>query len=148
MRVRLFRLFFIALFASIAALPASARDTEVMLSAKAAAESEKGRAVLFDIPFFMKGQDHPKVTEELIEVSTSQSTRGAFRSDEASCNIAFLSAMKVLQTRAQSEKGNAIVDIVSITQDKQTESPSEFRCVAGTAVVHVALKAKIVKMNR
>lgn len=128
-------------------VPASARDTDVMLNAKAAAESETGKAALFSIPFYMKDQKHPRVAKKLIEVSTNQSTRGAFRSDEKSCEVAFLSSMKVLQQKTQEAGGDAIIDIVSITRGKQTESPTDFRCVAGTMVVHVGLKAQIVKLE-
>lgn len=127
--------------------PASARDTEVMRNAKAAAESEMGKAVLFSIPFYMKGEEHPGVAKKLIEVSTTQSTRGAFRSDKNSCEVAFLSCMKELQRKAQEAGGDAIIDIVSITRGTQTESPTDFRCVAGAIVVHVGLKAQIVKLE-
>jgi len=127
---------------------ASARDSEVFLPAKAAAESEQGIAVLLDIPFFMKGQKHPKVAKELIQVTTNQTTRGAFRSDEASCQTAFLSSLKVLQERAQQEGGDAVIDVVSITRSKQTESTTDFRCVAGSMIVHVGLKGRIVKLAK
>ena len=43
---------------------------------------------------------------------------------------------------------NAVVDIVSVTWGKQTESATEFRCIAGTFVVHVGLKGKLVKLAK
>ncbi len=140
-------LFVAMIFSLLVAVPASARNTEVILPARAAAESEMGKAALFGIPFYMKGQKHPKVVKELLEIQTQQSTRGAFRSDDASCNVAFLSAMKVLQRRAQQQGGNAIINVVSTTRNKQTESPTNFRCVAGAFVVHVGLKAQIVTLQ-
>ena len=79
-----------------------------------------------------------------MEVTTEQTTRGAFRSDLASCQVAFLSAVIVLQKRAQLESAGAVVDIVSLTRGKQTESATEFRCIAGSTVVHVALRGKLV----
>jgi hypothetical protein len=130
------------------ATPASARDTEVSLSARAAAESELGRSALYNIPFYMKGQPHPKVASKLLEIRSGQSTRGMFRSDEDSCNVAFLSAIKVLQERAQESGADAIVNVVSITRNKLTESATDFRCVAGTAVVHVGLRGDIVKLEK
>ena len=65
----------------------------------------------------------------------------------ASCQVALLSALRELQEIAQNDGGNAITEIVSITQGKQTESATEYRCVAGGMVVHVGLKAKIVKIG-
>ena len=140
-----FSLLVIFLLAPVAAF---ARDTEVFLPAQAAAESEKGIAYLLDIPFYLKGQKHPKVAKKLIQVTTNQSTRGMFRSDEASCTTAFLTSVKALQEKAQREGGDAVVDIVSITRDKLTESPTDFRCIAGTAIVHVGLKGHIVKFAK
>jgi hypothetical protein len=134
-------------FISLAAMSAEARDTEVTLSAKAAAESDSGQSALFDVPFFMKGQKHPPVEKNIKQVSTHQSTRGAFRGDDSSCRVAFLSSMKVLQSRAQDAGGDAVIDIVSITREKKTESATDFRCVAGTFVVHVGLRGTIVKLK-
>lgn len=130
-----------------AAGTASARDTEVLLPVAEAVSSELAKARLFDVPYFLKGQETPPVKERLRQVDTTQSTRGAFRSDEESCNVAFLSALRVLQERVQKEGGGAIVDIVSITRGKMTESPTEFRCVAGTMVVHVGLRGTIVELE-
>ena len=136
-----------AFFLLIAPVPAQARNTDQVLPVKDAMESDQGKAVLFDVPLFFKGAKHPAVKEKLIQVSTHQSTRGAFRSDEASCRVAFLSALKVLQQRAQQEGGDAVIEIVSITRDKQTESATEYRCVAGAMVVHVGLKGRVVKLR-
>ena len=131
----------------LAPLSAEARDTERFYSAEEAAQSEIGRARLYGTPFYLKGQQHPKVAKTLVEVTTDQSSRGVFRSDKASCEIAFLSAIRVLQREAQEKSGDAIVDIVSITRGRQTESPTDFRCIAGATVVHVGLKGTIVKLG-
>ncbi len=129
-----------------APLAASARNTDVILPVQAAVESDiKGH--LTDVKFFMKGQKRPSVAKNLVTVSTSRSTRGAFRTDEASCNVAFLSAVRALQDRAAQEGGNGIIDIISVTRGTTTESATEFRCVAGSAVVHVGLKGTIVKLK-
>lgn len=130
----------------LAPLGASARETEHNLSVADATTSELGKARMFSVPIYMKGQKHPKVLKVLSETTTEQSTRGAFRSDSASCQVAFLSAVRDLQQTAMDKGGNAVVDIVSITWDKQTESATDYRCIAGSMVVHVGLKGKIVKV--
>ncbi len=136
-----------ALLLSVVPGAASARDTELFLPVSEAVSSELAQARLFDVPYFFKGQVAPQVAERLQQVDTSQSTRGAFRSDEESCNVAFLSALRVLQERAQLKGGSAIVDIVSTTRGKRTESATDYRCVAGSMVVHVGLKGTLVKLQ-
>lgn len=126
---------------------ASARDTESFYSAEHAAQSDRGKAHLLGIPFYLKGQEHPPVEAPILEVTTSQSTSGAFRSDEESCKVAFLSALRVLQERAQANDGDAIIDIVSVTKGKRTESPTQFRCVAGSLVVNVGLRGTVVRLS-
>ena len=127
-------------------LAAFARNTEVVLPVAGAVASDVDRH-LTDVAFYMKGGEHPSVAQKFAVVSASRSTRGVFRSDEASCRIAFLSAMRALQARASQEGGNAIIDVISITRGETTESPTDFRCVAGTTIVHVGLKGTIVRLE-
>ncbi len=126
---------------------ALARDSEVLLPAQETIKSEHGKAFLLDIPIYMKGAKTPAIKKKLQQQTTNQSTRGAFRSDEESCRVAFLSAAKVLQKSAQQAGGNAVVDVVSITRRKETEDKTNFRCVAGAFVVHVGLRGQIVKLK-
>jgi uncharacterized protein YbjQ (UPF0145 family) len=90
--------------------------------------------------------------------STSNSKRGGpaaqkggtntfGKSDEAAREIAFLSAVIALQSRAESMGGNAIVDIQSITKHNDLESASEYRCAAGGVVANVALTGRVVKLK-
>ena len=132
----------------LAPLGAQARNTEHLYPVEEAKSSDLGEARLLDVPFYMKGQKHPKVKKRLSEVNTDRSTRGAFRSDSSSCQVAFLSALIVLQQRAMEKGGDAVVDIVSTTRGKKTESASEYRCIAGSVVVHVGLKGKIVTLAK
>ena len=130
----------------LAPLAASARETEVIVPVKEAVDSDV-KGYLRSIKFYMKGQKHPGVAKELVTVTADRSTRGAFRSDEASCNVAFLSAMRALQDRAGLEEGDAIINVVSATRGERTESATDFRCVAGGVIVHVGLKGTIVKLD-
>jgi len=49
----------------------------------------------------------------------------------------------VLQRAALDAGGDALVDVVSITRN--SESETDLLCVAGGAVVHVGLRAKAVR---
>ena len=131
----------------LAPLPASARNTEHFFSVQDARESSAGQN-LFDIPFYMKGQKHPGVVKTIGTWESNRPSRGVFRSDESSCHTAFISAIRSLQQRAESEGGNAVIDIVSVTMNKKTESATQYRCIAGSTVVHVGLKGKVVKLAK
>lgn len=132
----------------LAPVLASARETEHIYPVADATESELGKVKLYSTPFYMKGQKHPPVEKVVFELNTEQSTRGAFRSDESACQVAFLSSIRELQRQAEERGADAIVDVVSTTWNKQTESPTHYRCIAGTFVVHVGLKGKLVKLKK
>ena len=146
------RLFFFLSFLLTAAMALSsgaafARETVVQISAKEVVASDHGQSFLLDIPIYLKGATHGAVAKDLLQVDTYQSTRGAMRSDESACKVAFLSAVKVLQQRAEGAGGDAVVDIVSTTRKTLTEDATNFRCVAGVWVVHVGLKGRVVKLK-
>ena len=139
---------FILIATGVIMAPSAAfgRDTEVILPVSGAVQSDI-KSHLTDVVFYMKGAKHPAVAKEFATVSASRSTRGAFRSDQASCRVAFLSSMRALQDRAAQEGGDAIIDVVYVTRGEHTESASDFRCVAGAVIVHVGLKGTIVKLE-
>jgi len=140
------RAILVASFLAIAiAAPAEARNDEHLFDVKDAIDTGTGNANLLDIPYYFKGQSHPGVAKKIGTWASNRSSRGAFRSDEASCKVAFLSALIRLQERAQSEGGNAIIDIRSVTRGTTTESATQYRCVAGSVVVHVGLEGTVVK---
>jgi hypothetical protein len=126
---------------------AAARNTEHLLPVDEAVRSALGREKLLDVPFYFAGQQHPGQAKVLGEWKTRKSTRGLFRSDSSACQVAFLSALISLQERARREGGDAVVDIKSVTRDKETSSATEYRCVAGATVVHVALSGTVITLE-
>jgi uncharacterized protein YbjQ (UPF0145 family) len=128
-------------------LAAQARNTEVFVSAESATRSERARGYLLDVPFYLKGQPGAPNGKPLSKMTTQQATSGAFRSDQSSCRVAFLTALRELQKEAQRVGGDAVVDIVSVTRDVRSESPTDFRCIAGAMVVHVALEGTVVDLE-
>jgi len=134
----------VAAFVILLPLHATARNTEHFFPLAAALASERGN--LIEIPVYLKGQSHPEGS--VIEhVTVSRSSRGVFRGDEASCHVAALSVLRELQEHARRSGGDAIIDIVSTTRGTTTESATDYRCVAGAIVVHVALRGTIVKLG-
>jgi uncharacterized protein YbjQ (UPF0145 family) len=127
---------------------ASARSTDHLMPIQEAMNSGLAKEKLLDVPVFFAGQSHPAVAKTIATHETNKSTRGVFRSDEAACQVAFLSAVIQLQSRAQSEGADAVIDIESITRGKPHSSATEYRCVAGATVVHVGLKGTLVKSGK
>lgn len=127
------------------AAPAEARNDEHFYDVKDAVETGAGNANLLDIPYYFVGQSHPAATKTIGTWTSNRSSRGAFRSDDESCKVAFLSALIRLQERAQTEGGNAIINIKSITRGTKTESATQYRCVAGSMIVHVGLEGTVIK---
>ncbi|VAX21372.1 hypothetical protein MNBD_NITROSPINAE02-2078 [hydrothermal vent metagenome] len=133
-----------ALFAS----SATARNTKVELSVKKAATEGEMHENLLDVPYFMKGQKHPKVKKSLITVKSNQKGRAFGRSDDEACQVAFINSLLSLQKRAQNEDADAIINIISVTRNSKFESSTKFQCVVGTFVSHVALKGELVKFAK
>ncbi len=129
----------------IPAVTAHARNTEHFYSEEEAVEEGEGNAPSTSIPFYLEGQAHPPAVRVIGTWTANRPARGFLRSDEASCQVAFRPAIISLQKRAKDEGGNGIIDIVSVTRGKETSSSSDYRCVAGATVVHVALRGTVVE---
>ena len=127
---------------------ASGRSTILDLDAQAAASSALGTERLLDVPYFLKGQAHSAIAQDLGVFRSNQRTNAFNKSDEAACQIAFLSAVIQFQKRAQSLGGDAVVDLTSITADKPLDSATQYRCAAGNIVANVALTGRVVKLKK
>jgi uncharacterized protein YbjQ (UPF0145 family) len=139
--------FAVGLCALLLASPAGARSTFHDLNVQSARDSEIGKTKLQKIPFFMAGQKHAAVAKDLGVFTANRRTNAFGKSDEAACQIAFLSAIIALQSRAQNMGGNAIVDVKSITKQNDLTSASEYRCAAGGVVANVVLTGRVVKLK-
>lgn len=124
-----------------------ARNTEVLVNAQEAVDRQ-GKGDLLDIPFYMKGQEHPPVKKKIGNWRSTRKGRGAFQSDTDACSRTFVSAIKSLQERAQKEGGNAIINVISVTKDAPYENATQFRCIAGGIIVHVALEGDVVVLEK
>jgi len=133
---------------AFASSTANARTTFHDLGAKQAAESETGKAKLLDVPFFLSGQAHAKVARDFGAFTANKRTNAVGKSDEAACEIAFLSAIISLQNRAVQLGGDAVVDIKSITKHNDLDSPTDYRCAAGSMMANVVLTGRVVKFEK
>lgn len=128
-------------------LPGEARTTFLDLVVEAAVASSTGETKLRDVPFYFAGQKHPKVAARLGTFKSNKKTNAFNKSDEAACEIAFLSALIQFQHRAQQMGADAVIDLKSITKHNDLESPTHFRCAAGNVVANVALTGTIVRFG-
>jgi uncharacterized protein YbjQ (UPF0145 family) len=127
---------------------ADARNTKHDYSIEFALKSEVGKAKLLDVPIYFAAQPHPAVASDLGVVKSNRRTNAFNKTDEAACEIAFLSAVIALQSRAQREGADAVIEIKSITNTDELESTSQYRCSAGNVVANVVLIGRIVRLEK
>jgi uncharacterized protein YbjQ (UPF0145 family) len=132
----------------LAASTAQARSTFHDLEVKHATESEIGQVKLLDVPFYMMGQKHPKAGRDFGEFKSNKRTNALNKTDQAACEIAFLSAIISLQNRALKLGADAVIDIRSITKHNDLESSTNYRCAAGNVVANVVLTGRVVKFGK
>jgi uncharacterized protein YbjQ (UPF0145 family) len=134
----------LALASCLLASAAPARSDLLDIPVKTATAYDESSALL-DVPYYMAGRSHSAIAKDLGVYRSNKRTNAVAQSDEHACSIAFLSALISLQQRARRRGGDAVVDIKSITQHRDLESSTEFRCAAGNVVANVALTGRVVK---
>jgi hypothetical protein len=134
---------------SIAAMPAQARNSVSNYSiADALKTSEAIEKLDPHIPLYFAGQEHPAVASSMEHVATNKKTSAFAVSDEFACQRVLLSALLQLQERAKLDGADAVVDIVSNYKNNERASATEFTCGAGALMAGVALKARLVKLQK
>ena len=132
----------------VCAAPLSARNTFHDFNAAKARAEGFGRENLLAVPVHLAGETHAAVATDLGTFRANKRTNAANKSDEAACQIAFLSALISLQNRARALGGDAVVDVRSITKNNDLTSATQYRCVAGAFVANVALEGRVVKLAK
>jgi uncharacterized protein YbjQ (UPF0145 family) len=135
------------LLAALLAVPASARDTRLMLPIEEAMSTAEARARLDrGIRFFFGDQAHPAVAAKLGEGVSNRKTNAVNKSDRTACEWTFLSAMLALQERALELGADAVVNIQSYYKKVPVTSASQYECHAGAVIAGVALRGEFVKL--
>ncbi len=123
-----------------------AADTLATFSIQDALNNPKIKAKLKNIKLYWGGQSHPKISKDFGEFQTSQRSNAFGKSRESACQWALLSSILRLQDRALREGGNAVVNLRSNIENVEFASETEYKCLAGTMMVNVALKGEVVKL--
>ena len=130
----------VVLMSLLAASASVARDEVGSYSIADALNHEDAKVALAgNIKFFFGEQKPGKVIKNFGEFKTSKKTNAFNKSDLAACQRAFISAMKTLKSRAETEGGNAVINIRSNYKNNLTSSDKAFRCGAGAIMAGVAL---------
>ncbi|MED5523314.1 excinuclease ABC subunit A [Gallaecimonas pentaromativorans] len=128
--------------------PVMARDSINDYSVKDAMAQSEAKEILGDkIRFYFGDQPHGKVLKTFGEFRTNQKTNAFGKSDEKACKWVFLSAMKSLKQRAETEGGNAVINIRSNYRNNLTTSDTTFKCGAGAIIAGVALVGDVVTLK-
>ena len=120
------------------------RDTTHYLSINDALNSPKAKEILNPKIklYFGKSVKGNVLAEGLV---SNRKTNASNKADEDSCQIAFLSAVRQFQDRAESKRATKVSNIVSFYKRKTYSSTTQYECHAGHSISGVALKGDLVK---
>jgi hypothetical protein len=132
------------------ATPSFARDDRLKFPVEAALTKGQSYKEKVDpaIRLYFGDQRTPKVAKKIGEWTSNKKTNAANKSDQEACDLAFLSAVLMLQDRARREGGNAVVNITSIYKNEPFKSTSEYMCGAGRIMAGVALRGTVVTLGK
>ena len=99
--------------------------------------------MLDDVRVYMMGQGHPGASRTMREYQSNKRSTGW--NDQEACDKAFISAIIALQQRADKERGNGVVEIYSITNNKKTRSAETYSCLRGRSMANVILRGTVVR---
>jgi len=124
-----------------------ARNTVIKVPIEQALAWGERDGVLNDsISLYFGDQTHPAVDQNYGTYTANRKTNGVGKSDQKACQWAFLSAMTVLQARAVSEGGNAVINIHSNYYRNEFASATEFECGAGNIMAGVTMVGDVVRL--
>lgn len=128
--------------------PAAARNVRYVLKIQDVLDSSDfGDKVGHSVAFAF-GNQKIAVSSTLDEFVADTRDHFRGRSDESACRGTLISALAELKDRAQSNGGDAVIDIVSYFRRQTFSSTTEFECHAGSSGVFVSLKGTVAKLRK
>ena len=91
---------------------------------------------------------HGAVVKSMGEFKSYKKSIGVGRANEVACQRAFLSAAISLQERAIKMGGNAVININSYYDNKETSSDATYVCGSGGLMSAVALMGSVVRTGK
>ncbi len=138
----------LALATVLLTTPALARnDFKTFSIADAFALEVYKRKLGDDVKFYFGDAKHRTVVKKFGEWPTQKKTNAFNKTDEYACQWALLSALLSLKKRAQSEGGNAVINIKSNNDHIEKSSSQTFECEVGNIIASVALLGTVVALK-
>lgn len=129
-------------------IPASASNALHMVPIQQALASEDAQTKLdHTVHFYFGDASHPPVTRDFGEYVSNKKANAFAKSDDKSCNRAFLSAMIQLQTRAHELGADSVINIHSYFKQHDVSNQDQVECYVGFLMSGVALKGDFVKTD-
>jgi uncharacterized protein YbjQ (UPF0145 family) len=91
---------------------------------------------------------HGPVAKHIGRWKSYKKANGFARADELACQRAFISAVISLQDRAKKMGGNAVVNINSYYDNRETSNDSTYVCGSGGLMSAVALMGSVVQIGK
>ena len=131
----------------LTALPAFAADDVVMLPvASAISTPEAQQKLSSSVKFYFDTQPVGSVAQTFGPFVSNRKTNAFGKTEIASCQRAFLSALISLHQRADSLGANAGIHIVSYYRKHVVSSETEYECHKGFLMAGVALRGEVVRL--
>jgi hypothetical protein len=136
-----------ALAAACVAVPAHARDTQFHFGVDPALASTEAKDRFDDsVQFYFGDRPYPQPVQSFGIHESGRRLLAPTQSDEVGCQLAFVEALAALRDAAKEAGANAVVDIKSISNNREFRSASEFECHSGYIVSEVTLEGRLVKL--
>ena len=100
-----------------------------------------------DIRLFFGSEKTPRVVRRFAAFTANTKSNAVGRSDQEACDIAFISALALLQEHARREGGDAVVGIKSVYRGENSASATDYVCGAGNIMVGVTLEGTVVRLR-
>jgi hypothetical protein len=98
------------------------------------------------VKFYLAGSGPKGGTVVRGGMVTNKKTNSVGKDDKTACDWALISALVQLQGAAKNSGANAVTNIVSFYQKKETSDATNYECHSGGFTTGVALKGDAVKM--
>ena len=138
---------FIALALAASTAPALARETHFRFGVEAALATQEAKDRFDDtVQFYFGDRPYPQPTQTFGIHESERRLLAPTQSDEVGCRLAFVEALSALRDAAKDAGANAIVDIHSVSNNREFRSQSEFECDSGYIVSEVTLEGRLVTL--
>jgi uncharacterized protein YbjQ (UPF0145 family) len=141
----------ICLIAVTLAVPAMARNTQLMLNWSDVMDSPEAKQQLDGTVKFIFGDKSMPAHAERKggEQIVNRIAKGKTRNDDIeACKLAALQALVELQQKAKQADADAVVDVVSYYKNNTFASATQYECHAGGTGGHLTFKASLAKLRK